>query len=96
MTRRDHRVRQEPRGGIRDATSGRARAQTEALQTVRDAYTQAEQKVKTLVRHVEHLESARPEHAQTVTDADALLPRYEREKEAAATECKFQDAVRIV
>ncbi|KAI9920579.1 hypothetical protein PsorP6_001441 [Peronosclerospora sorghi] len=53
----------------------------------------AEQKVKTLVRHVEHLERARPEKAQTVTDADALLPLYAREKETPAAECKFQDAV---
>ncbi|KAI9909315.1 hypothetical protein PsorP6_015182 [Peronosclerospora sorghi] len=73
----------------------RACAQMEALQTVRDAYTQAEHKVETLVRHVERLERARTEQAQAVTDADALLPRYAREKEAAVAERKFQDAARI-
>ncbi|KAI9909745.1 hypothetical protein PsorP6_010213 [Peronosclerospora sorghi] len=38
---------------------------------------------------------ARREQAKKVTDADALLSRYAREKEAAAVKCKFQDAVRI-
>ncbi|KAI9907226.1 hypothetical protein PsorP6_016348 [Peronosclerospora sorghi] len=82
-----------PDSAASNETSGRARAQTEALQTLRDAFTQAKKMVKTLVRHVEHLERARTEQAQALTDADALLPRYAREKEAV--ECKFQDAVRI-
>ncbi|KAI9913318.1 hypothetical protein PsorP6_004977 [Peronosclerospora sorghi] len=58
----------------------RARAQKDALKTVRNAYTQTQHKVETLVRHVERLERARTEHAQALTDADALSQRYAREK----------------
>ncbi|KAI9911183.1 hypothetical protein PsorP6_009169 [Peronosclerospora sorghi] len=53
---------------------------------VRYPYTQADQKVKKLVRHVEHLERARTEQGQTLTEAEALLPLNAREKEPRSSE----------
>jgi hypothetical protein len=73
----------------------RKKQQTAELSSLNDAAAVAEQSFTMLSNQHEELEKSMSIHRNAIASAEAMIPRLEQEKKAAAAQRNFKDAARI-
>ncbi|CAH0519684.1 unnamed protein product [Peronospora belbahrii] len=73
----------------------RKRQQTAELSSLNDATAVAEQSFTMLSKQHEELEKSLSIHRNAIASAEAMIPRLEQEKKAAAAQRNFKEAARI-